>query len=487
MKKKYRWILQGVIIGLYLIGLGGVALGGNWRALIPFLLLLIPLGVYLRILTREARVCTHQASEGFKTLLSYGKGIVQNISSQLEHLPNTDSQQTRLQALYQRIVKEEELRDAGSHISLEKMVSLVNDFNQELEAVIRELVTQTKYLEVRVQKDSSLEQELQSLCSIHLPLEVTDKWKNIASERWDAVSNDTLDSLSQIKEMEDSNVRFVQEVITQFQRQQNSYEIYTESYQESLKQYFSKVEGIRAAYERDLDTSTQEVQNAFAQFQQINDIVGRIKLISLNMSIEASKVKGSGAFGLLARELRRLAEFTEETLKRISQRIQTTLEEVERNKEKQIQEFSTIIGIVDHFKEISSQYDKTTIELTEYIHRAIHQIELNQKKERDMLMKFFQNLQNIAIYKEELTHVIHYQKNFLERVDRIVQQIVREHKICRGEACPDRREALELLASLVTTDEERRFINALYKEYLGIDREETHGRLSESQEGVVLF
>jgi len=382
---------------------------------------------------------------------------------------------------------EKDQRVKGSDSQLKEICAFATELCQEMGSLLEHLSTQAKRLKDLEQKATSLEKELQSLCSIHLPLEVTDKWKDVASERWDSVSKDTLESLGQIKGMEDSNVRFVQEVITQFQRQQNSYENYTESYQESLKQYFSKVEGIRDAYERDVDASTQEVQNAFAQFQQITDIVGRIKLISLNMSIEASKVKGSGAFGLLARELRRLAEHTEETLKRISQRIQTTLEELEKSKEKQIHEFATIIGVVDHFKEISSQYDKTTIELTEYIHRAIHQIESNQEKERGMLMRFFQNLQNIAIYKEELTHVINYQKTFLERVNGIVQRVVRDLQVCRGEACPDRREALEILASMVTTDEERRFINALYKEYLGIDREEIHGRVSESKEGVVLF
>ncbi len=488
MQKKYLRVLQFLVVGIYFTALFGAVWGRNPTAYIPLILLLIPLGLYHLSLFREYKTRNNASSQILWILLSDWKRLLQTINDRLQDLSPEEALRGQLKELSHRMeeVKKEADKE-GTAEKLEKIRSFTTELLRIMERLLEFLTPQLSQSTKLAQESSTIKTELQGLCSIHLPVDVTDKWKDIATGRWDSVSANTLESLSQIKEVEDSNVRFVQEVITQFNKQQVSYENYTESYQESLQQYFSKVEGIRGAYERDLNASTQEVQNAFAQFQQITDIVGRIKLISLNMSIEASKVKGSGAFGLLARELRRLAEHTEDTLKQISQRIQTTLEQVEANKVKQIQEFASIFGIVDHFKEISSKYDKTTTELTEYIQRAIHKIEDNQKEARNMLMRFFQNLQNLAIYKEELLHMIQYQKAFLEQVNGIVQRVVRDLQLCRGAACPDRREALELLASIVTTDEERQFVNELFKEYLGIDREESHGRLTESKEGVVLF
>lgn len=338
----------------------------------------------------------------------------------------------------------------------------------------------------RAQKEE-WEKILQDLCAIHVPLQVSHEWKSVIEGEWEKLSIDTLESLGKIKEMQNSSSAFIEEVMKQFQIHHTSYETYTETYQTSLQQYFSKVEEIRGSYVRDLDASSEQIRSSFAQFDQIVDITERIKLISLNMSIEASKVKGSSAFGLLARELRRLAEHTESTIKHITEGIQNTLAQVETNKEKQMQEFSRMVEIIDHFKGISKKYDTNTEELTQYIHKAIYQIETNQQQEKSILMQFFKNLQQIAIRKEEMHHLFQYLEVYLKRTDSLIQKIVREHRICRGVGCPDRKEALDLLASIVSTDGERQMVNRLYRELLGVEREPTHGGTDQEKEGVILF
>lgn len=330
-------------------------------------------------------------------------------------------------------------------------------------------------------------EQLRSLCSIHLPIDITTDWSSRIEKSWDNLSTETLESLSHIKEMQDSSSRFIEEMVKQFRIQHDSYKTYTETYQNSLKQYFDRVEGIRSFYVRDLDATTVQIRNTFALFNQISDIVERIKLISLNMSIEASKVKGTGAFSLLARELRRLAEYTEESIKNITQKIEGTLTQVDANKEKQIHEFGNIMEIIEHFKEISLQYDETTAELTQYIQKAITQIEENQQQEKTILMQFFKNLQDIAIQKEELNHIILYQHSFLRRANEIVQHFVRDSQICRGEACPDREEALKELAALITTNTERIFLKELYRNFLGRELEESREPVHATDEGIVLF
>ena len=374
---------------------------------------------------------------------------------------------------------------------IDRLVEAISRMPEHLlkafQTVFAESDSTAKQLKAHREQKEEWEKILQDLCAIHVPLQVSQEWKSVIEGEWEKLSIDTLESLSKIKEMQNSSSQFIEEVMKQFQIHHNSYETYTETYQSSLEQYFNKVEEIRGSYVHDLDTSSEQIRASFAQFDKIVDITERIKLISLNMSIEASKVKGTTAFGLLARELRRLAEHTESTVKGITEGIQNTLAEVEANKERQMQEFSRMVEIIDHFKGISKKYDTHTEELTNYIHKAIYQIESNQQHEKTILMQFFKNLQQIAIRKEEMHHLFQYLEEYLKRTDSLVQQIVRGNRLCRGVGCPDRKEALDLLASIVSTDGERQMVNRLYRELLGVEREPTHGTADHEKEGVILF
>jgi len=334
---------------------------------------------------------------------------------------------------------------------------------------------------------TAVKEQLASLCSIHLPIDITSEWNSRIEKNWNNLSTESLESLSHIKEMQNSSSQFIEEMVKKFEIQQDSYRSYADTYQKTLKTYFDRVERIRSDYVRDLDTTSVQIRNTFALFNQIADIVERIKLISLNMSIEASKVKGSDAFSFLARELRRLAEYTEGSIKNITQKIEGTLTEVDTSREKQIHEFGDMMGIIEQFKQISIQYDETTATLTQYIQKAITKIEENQKEEKTILMLFFKNLQDIAIQKEELNHIIQYQGKFLRRANEMVQHIVRDFRKCRGVSCPDREAALEELAALITTNTERIFVKELYRNLLGRDLEESQEQVDTTDEGIILF
>lgn len=334
---------------------------------------------------------------------------------------------------------------------------------------------------------TAIKEQLASLCSIHLPIDITSEWNSRIEKNWNNLSTESLESLSHIKEMQNSSSQFIEEMVKKFEIQQDSYRSYSDTYQKTLKTYFDRVERIRSDYVRDLDTTSVQIRNTFALFNQIADIVERIKLISLNMSIEASKVKGSDAFSFLARELRRLAEYTEGSIKNITQRIEGTLKEVDASREKQIHEFGDMMGIIEQFKQISIQYDETTGTLTQYIQKAITKIEDNQKEEKTILMLFFKNLQDITIQKEELNHIIQYQRKFLRRANDIVQHIVRDSQICRGVSCPDREAALEELSAMITTNTERIFVKELYRNLLGRDLEESQEQVNTTDEGIILF
>ncbi|HOV38664.1 MAG TPA: hypothetical protein PLG79_08080 [Spirochaetales bacterium] len=492
MRKK---IILIILITVLSALLGGVSLGvfltiQSRTALLFVVLCVILAGGASVFLYRQFQTAHSHVSLLLRFLKDFVEAQKQELSRIFPEMPK-GSTAAELSTILQRMSEKLQSLDPAS------LDTSFKDLATEWSILQNALLQAREKLFLKTEKNGAKEtqseelaavlEQLRSLCSIHLPIDITSDWSSRIEKSWDSLSTETLESLSHIKDMQDSSSRFIEEMVKQFQIQQDSHKTYAETYQNSLKQYFDRVEGICSYYIRDLDSTTVQISNTFSLFNQIADIVERIKLISLNMSIEASKVKGTGAFSLLARELRRLAEHTEESIKNITQRIEGTLREVEASKEKQIHEFGDMMGIIEHFKEISLQYDETTATLTQYIQKAITQIEDNQQQEKTILMQFFKNMQDIAIQKEELNHIILYQHSFLRRANEIVQHFVRDTQICRGEACPDREEALKQLAALITTNTERIFLKELYRSLLGRELEESREPMHATDEGIVLF
>ena len=328
-------------------------------------------------------------------------------------------------------------------------------------------------------KNELVEQALIGLCCVRLPLDIGPQWDAMIEKDWSLISSETLESLNKMKIMNEQNQEFVQQVVKEFGVQQDNFAEFSETYSKGITDYAKKVGFIKSSFFEDIEASSSRIEETFAKFGEVTEITERIKMISLNMSIEASKVRGSEAFYLLARELRKLAVDTEETLRGITMIIQATIESMRASKEKQIREFMVMDTTIQQFINTLENYKLTSAKLAEFIQKAINQIDGNQSSQRSILLDFFKNLQRIAIIKEEFEHRIQFDSIMLAKTNEVIEQLVRKDRVCGNDACSGRRWLLEELAAIANTDEERKFVNELFKTLLNEDREEEHGTIED--------
>ncbi len=380
--------------------------------------------------------------------------------------------------------KREEDQIAAAQMVAERLIA---GLHNRVETATREANARAEGWGTDKETLETIKREVGTLCSISTPLAIADEWSTRIQGQWDRLSNETIGSLEVIKGMQTSSSAFVEEVEREVLIRLDTSRSHEERYREGFHAYAGRVQTIKESYVRDIEKSTSQIKHSFSVLNQIVDIVERIKLISLNMSIEASKVKQGNAFGLLARELRALADHTEDTIKSMVAGIQTTLGEVESNRAKQTSEFADIIDAVERFRILSEEYGGTADELTRYMKRAIGEIEANQGKQKEVLLSFFKSLQEVAIRKEELNHVILYQNRFLSRAFGVLHQLHETVPSFNDGSCPDEDLGLDELAAVVTTDNERIFVNELFKRIRGVDREILHGAIPEAINGVLLF
>lgn len=359
----------------------------------------------------------------------------------------------------------------------------LNDLHDER----TQLLSRIQELESRLGPQSQHLQAMDELCPVHIPVDIGKRWDALIDREWGVVNKEALENLNTIKLMNDENQEFITEVIHEFGEHQETFTEFSQKYRINMEEYSKKAEGAKRAVLDELGQSSKKIEETFAQFGQVEDITEKIKMISLNLSIEASKVRGADAFSLLARELRRLAQSTDETIKGLSSSIKNTVEAMNKSREMQVRDLSTMDSILQQFELLLTQYDEASSKLHAYMRRAIDRINGNQEAQKAILLNFFKTLQRIAITKEELEHQIQYYGIFVRNTNDYVQRVLRVNKQCKGSACPQRKAMLEELAKIANTDEERKMVNEFFKELLGEDREAAHGTLVSDSNDFISF
>lgn len=375
----------------------------------------------------------------------------------------------------------EAIGDAGLAVSDPKEICT------SIREILKTIFDEKARLELQLQEaerkaDAFVEykQSLDTLCPVHIPVDIDSRWNALIDREWGVVNKEALENLNKIKLMNDQNQEFISEVIREFGEQQSTFTDFSQRYRVNMEEYAKRAEGAKKAVLEELGRSSKKIEETFAQFSQVEDVTEKIKMISLNLSIEASKVRGAESFSFLARELRRLAQSTEETTKGISLSIKDTVTSMKKSREEQVRDLYTMDSILQEFETLLKEYDDASGKLHAYMRRAIDRINENQEEQKTILLNFFRTLQQIAITKEELEHQIAFYSIFLKQTNEYVHKVLRSDKQCRGTSCPQRRYVLEELAKIANTDEERRMVNSLFKELLGEDREADHGTLGGS-------
>ncbi|WP_304226479.1 hypothetical protein [Gracilinema caldarium] len=370
----------------------------------------------------------------------------------------------------------------------------ISTISSDIKTILSNLLDNNSDLRSKIKKMESdlnnlliLKKELESLCPVHIPIDIEARWNNLIEREWGIVNKDALANLNEIKLMYDQNQEFITEVFREFGEHQEAFIDFSRKYKDKIVQYTEQAGIAKKNILEALSYSSSKIEETFKQFTQVEDIAEKIKMISLNLSIEASKVRGAESFSLLARELRKLAQSTEENTKLISNAIKATVNSMRSSREDEINNLSSIDTILNEFEGLLTEYDTASGKLQSYMRKAIERIQKNQLEQQTILLKFFKTLQQIAIVKEELEHQVQFYGIFLKLTNEYVQKAIRTNKSCLGVECPQRRFMLDELVKITNTDEERKLVNELFKELLNEDREAEHGTLVSDANDFINF
>ncbi|WPX09355.1 methyl-accepting chemotaxis protein [Anaerocellum danielii] len=142
----------------------------------------------------------------------------------------------------------------------------------------------------------------------------------------------------------------------------------------------------------DVVNLSTHVENMSKVIQIVSDIVKEIYFISLNAQIEANKVRDSVAFGLLASEMRKLADSGKQSLKEVNKTISNIVEDIYTNS---IRIDTFIDTFVDKVKDLKNRTHEITDNF-DAVQKLISSVQNYQNQLSEQVKQHFAGIQEIV-------------------------------------------------------------------------------------------
>jgi hypothetical protein len=324
-----------------------------------------------------------------------------------------------------------------------------------------------------------LHNKLETLCPVHLPLDLADEWQNFIDVRFDASFGAVKNAIQSIQKIQEDSIEYVQYVLAILKGFKDKRAI---QYEEMIG-FYSKMRNSQESFAKYLSTVSQTFQYIKEILVQVEEITDKINILSLNMSIEANKLTGNNVFSVIAKELHIFSEQTIKHFEPIRKTIEQNLNVIEEKKKEEQDAIQQIQEFINLSENLINEYEKNIDQFTKLVDSVSKNLVKQDEDVKSNIFQQFEDLQKLVIIREQISHRDAFNKDIIDRVNNIIQQLIREHKICDGINCQYRIDSFKLLESLITTADEREFLNMLYKKYLNKTIEEN----GHKQGDVVLF
>jgi len=335
------------------------------------------------------------------------EGLVFQLQTQIKELSEQRTLETQTQSLnFQKLF--------FNYINIKKELLTLQ---LEIELIVKNLQTITQEL---VKNFSSIIQTIEELTTSVIKVTVKTEKK-------------LLSLISQESQLEEDQEEFTGEKILTNQDfvnfiQEKYKHLLLKILEELTTTYQSKLENLQT-----LDSIDERIKAIISFFEEITEIASGIELISLNANIEAAHAGKAGrGFTVVANEIRRLANLTEEAATRTKQEI------------KQVSNFiKTSIASIKQGMNVESEYLNSTAKiiqeiffsmtevLFEMIFNLITTLSNSMGSSSDIKQRINKTIQVIQIDKEifDLTNVYQLKiKEIISSLDLVFEEILSELK-----------------------------------------------------------
>lgn len=324
--------------------------------------------------------------------------------------------------------------------------------------------------------------KLDTLCPVHLPLDLQPEWDEFLETRFNNSFESLKQAITSIQTIQNESIEYVQYVLELLKGFKNKRE---NMYSELDKAYTNMKNSLESYvhYLTEVSETFSFIKDIILQLEEITD---KINILSLNMSIEANKLTGNNVFTIIAKELHAFSEQTikyfEPVRKAIEKNLEQNLAIIEEKKKEGQNDLINIQQLMSISQNVILEYEKNINEFANFIDNISKILIARDNDVKSHLLGSFKDMQNLAIVQEEISHYRNFNLYMIQKVNSVIQDLIREHKTCQGIECQCRIESFKLLESLMTTADERAFLKSLYKKYLQKDLED-----DEHSKGDIIF
>jgi methyl-accepting chemotaxis protein len=231
---------------------------------------------------------------------------------------------------------------------------------------------------------------------------------------------------------------------------------------EDFEEFFRNMEKLKTVSNNFVDTSIEKLNGISDIAASIEEIAETIKVISLNVSIEAANTGSTGkGFQVLARDLREFAHKTRQFALDVKTRVRDTIDTTKNMKDDYIQNMNNVYRYVEDMKASIVSFETIIVSSFDKIKGIIDTLRTFSTKISDGIKEIVGRLQYYDITSQEVEHL----GQFIEKIFKISSSRLHEFKI--EEILDDttrqdiKKDILKTIEQIITTKNERE----IYEEY----------------------
>jgi len=324
-----------------------------------------------------------------------------------------------------------------------------------------------------------------NICPLCIINEVIQKFATYSKDFVHNSINSVLNDFNALKSNFESTNLFLLQNIKDFTEGEKLAE---ESYLQNMDVtniFYKRINRIKEDFMESLKYYFDEFDEIFKLISSIKEIFENVKILALNLNIEASKTQNK-VFMVISKEFQKLVLKIEEFNNQILNKAETSLKQIESEKMNKQKDLTSFAEFIEYAFEVQRKYDENNKKRKEVFERIINYILQVQDKNKINIFSLFKNMQELNIEFEVIVHLFEVLNSiFVIKIDNLHNENGGKIGLCftPQEKVETYRKILEKIKTITTTKLEKDILKELNKKYLN---EEIYNK-EEKTEDVIIF